>query len=296
MNLRLAGLLVVISIGIARSQQVAPTSRPQFDVASVRQSAMWRKQPMDSVNAALIRQAAANFSQHGKFELIGGPVNVLIQLAYNVKDFQVLGAPSWANSERYDVNAKAPGDATFEQMRPMLQSLLADLFKLTLRREIRDTPVYELVAAKSGVKIDAAKAGSCVTLDPNIPLPPANQNSLPNYCGVTRKQFVGLPDPRQRIEAIGISMPKLVEMLSDEVGRTVIDKTAFKGTFDLHLEFAPEVPVGVLGPVPPGATNASSAGPSIFTALQDQLGLRLESAKGPVEAIVIDRVERPSEN
>lgn len=97
-------------------------------------------------------------------------------------------------------------------------------------------------------------------------------------------------------------MPKLVEMLSDEVGRTVVDKTGFKGTFDFHLEFTPDPAiVGGLGPAPPGDSGrsvpaASSPYPSIFGALQEQLGLRLESAKGPAEVLVITAAERPSEN
>jgi uncharacterized protein (TIGR03435 family) len=112
----------------------------------------------------------------------------------------------------------------------------------------------------------------------------------------------GAPERRDRIDAIGISMPHLIEMLSDEVGRTVFDKTGFTGTFDLHLEFAPTEPlansIGPSSPVDPArpAPAASPSGPSIFAALQEQLGLRLESAKGPVEVLVIDHVERPSAN
>ena len=88
------------------------------------------------------------------------PVHLLIELAYNAKDFQIVGAPSWANSEGYDVTAKAEGNATFETMRPMLQSLLADRFKLRLHRETRDLPVYELVEAKGGLKIAPDRCGA----------------------------------------------------------------------------------------------------------------------------------------
>ena len=108
------------------------------------------------------------------------------------------------------------------------------------------------------------------------------------------------PDRRDRIKAVGISMPRLIEMLSDEVGRTVINKTGFKEVFDFQLEFAPDETIsGGLGrdrgdPGPAPSLNPS--GPSIFTAVQEQLGLRLESARGPVEVLVIDSVERPSEN
>ena len=112
----------------------------------------------------------------------------------------------------------------------------------------------------------------------------------------------GAPERRDRIDAMGISMPQLIEMLSDEVGRTVLDKTGFTGTFDLHLEFAPAEPLtNGIGPASLGdpgrsAPVANPSGPSIFAALQEQLGLRLESAKGRVEVLVIDHVERPSAN
>jgi uncharacterized protein (TIGR03435 family) len=103
----------------------------------------------------------------------------------------------------------------------------------------------------------------------------------------------GAPERRDRIEATGIAMPRLVEMISDELGRTIIDKTGFAGTFNFQLDFAPDEGIANgLGPAP----LANPSGPSIFAALQEQLGLRLESAKGPVPVLVIDRVERPSEN
>lgn len=171
----------------------------------------------------------------------------------------------------------------------MLQSLLADRFNLTLRRETKELPFYELTAARGGLKIEAAKEGSCVTFDPNNP-PPRPDPNRPfrplNFCGgVNRSVASAAPERRDLIEAAGISMPRLIEMVSDEVGRTIVDKTGFTGTFNLRLEFAPE-----------SASGANLSGPSISTALQEQLGLQLKSARGPVEVLVIDHAETPTAN
>jgi len=219
-------------------------------------------------------------------------------VAYDVEDFQVMGGPSWASSDGYDVNAKAGGNATFAQMRPILQSLLADRFQLTLRRETKDLPVYELTVAKGGIKIAAVKEGKCVTFDPNHPPPlPAWQRRPPplNICeGVRHSLDVG-PERTETIEASGISMPRLTEVLSDDLGRIVFDKTGFREKFDVRLEFSPDE-AEKMRSHEISAPPADQGGPSIFTALQEQLGLRLMPAKGPLEVLVIDHVERQSEN
>jgi uncharacterized protein (TIGR03435 family) len=254
------------------------------------------------VTLNLLRAMARN-SRGGRFDMEAVPLNYLIQLAYNVKDFQVLGGPSWANSNGYDIIAKAEGNATFDQMRPMLQSLLTDRFKLRLRRETKEIPVYELVVAKGGLKLMASKDGSCVTFDPNSAPPPYDPKKPRHLCGAITRQMVSVPERKDRIEAFGISMPGLIDILSDEVGRTVLDMTGFTETFDFNLEFVSDKAIGNtgLGPAPIGnpgrpAPSINLSGPSIFDSLQKQLGLRLESAKGPAEMLVIDSVERPSEN
>jgi uncharacterized protein (TIGR03435 family) len=181
--------------------------------------------------------------------------------------------------------AKAGGNATLDQMRPMLQALLADRFHLMVRREAKELPFYELTAARGGLRIEAAKEGSCVTFAPNNPPPrpdPSRSFRPLNLCGgVNRSVASAAPERRDLIEAVGISMPRLIEMVSDEVGRTIVDKTGFIGPFDFRLEFAPE-----------SASGGNLSSPSIATALQEQLGLQLKSARGPVEVLVIDHVER----
>jgi uncharacterized protein (TIGR03435 family) len=268
--------------------QSASLATPKFEVASIKPITGRSFDTGNMVDLNFIR-GMARASRDGRFFMTGVPLHYLIQLGYNVRDFQVLGGPSWTNSDGYEVIAKAEGNASFDQMRPMLQALLAERFNLMLHRETRELPVHELTVAKGGLKIVAAKEGSCVTLDPNNP-PPLKPGSPPpplNICGGVRRQMAGAPPERiDRIAAVGISMARLIEMLSDELGSTVLDKTGFTGTFDLHLEFARDEAI----------VNGTSSGPSLATAVQDQLGLRLQSAKGPVEVLVIDSVQRPSEN
>jgi uncharacterized protein (TIGR03435 family) len=171
-------------------------------------------------------------------------------------------------------------------MQPLLQSMLADRFKLLLHRETRDLPVWKLVAAKGGSKLVAAKEGTCDSFDPKNPPPPQPGGALPRTCGATSMG-------RNLLQAIGLSLPDLAADLSELLGRPVVDKTGLTGRFDVHLEFAPDDAIA-LGAQPSPAADLSR--PSIFTALQQQLGLRLELSKGPVGVVVVDHVERPSRN
>jgi uncharacterized protein (TIGR03435 family) len=277
--------------------------RPMFDVASIRPNKNSR--PMDSVEINFL-VASGKGSNHGRFQLEGVPLSVLVGLAYDLQSSQIVGLPSWANSDRYDINARAAEDATFEQMRPMLQSLLEERFKLTSHEETKELQVYELGVSKGGLKVVPTKAGSCIVQNPNMSPPPRRpDHSLAplNICGGVRKEMVGAGNEVvERIEAIGVLMPKFVEMLSKEVGRTVIDKTNFTETFDVQLRFSRAglsaddpgpAPLSESGGVLPAADLSA---PSLFTALQEQMGLRLQAARGLVKVLRIEHVEKASEN
>jgi uncharacterized protein (TIGR03435 family) len=218
------------------------------------------------------------------------PLHFLIQLAYNVKDFQIQAAPSWLNSDRYDVEAKANTDVTFAQMRPMLRAVLADRLRLSLRIETRELPVYELTVARGGFKIAAIKDGDCVTSSPNASPSPRPLSIGPlNVCGGVRRQILRpVPERTDRIEAVGIAMAKLIEILSGDIDRSIIDKTGFTDVFNVHLEFAPNLPIGEV--------SGGATAPSLFTALQEQLGLKLEPTRGRADVLVIDHVEKPTPN
>lgn len=221
----------------------------------------------------------------------GAPLKALISLAYGVREFQISGGPGWINSDRFDVNArpeaskitatnidpsKMPLDqqrSLRQQMQERLRNLMADRFQLTLHRENKEQQVYALVVAKGGPKLqESTKARSMMRMGR----------------GLLTAQAVGMAD--------------LSLNLSNGLGRSVIDNTGLTGKYDFELNWTPDPgqpAAAPFGPLPPGVQlppPPDPNGPSIFTALQEQLGLRLESQKGPVEMVVIDRVERPSEN
>jgi len=151
-------------------------------------------------------------------------------------------------------------------------------------------PVYALMAAKGGPKLPGAKEGGCVAFGPNTPPPPppAPGQALPTICG----GFLRSPNT---LQAGKVNMKQLVNVLSDILGRTVIDRTEFTGTFDVKLEYTPEGTTSATDGFEP-TQGFDTSGPSIFTALQEQLGLRLESQKAPADILVIDHAEKPSEN
>jgi uncharacterized protein (TIGR03435 family) len=234
------------------------------------------------------------------FSTTGVTVQMLIANAYGVQNFQISGAPGWLNSERYDIDAKmdsATADALKKldqehnriERQHMQQKLLADRFKLTVHSETRELPVYALVVDKNGLKLHEAKPGDTYP------------NGVKGPDGVGRGGVVYMG--RGTLTGQGVALAPLVAQLSRQLGRTVVDKTGLTGKYDYTLQWTPEEGQGAMfqgpggGPQPPeGAAPPESSGPSIFTALQEQLGLKLESQKGPVEFVVIDHVERPSEN
>lgn len=210
---------------------------------------------------------------------------------------RVDGGPAWIDSERYRVNAKAEGPQTQGMMHgPMLQALLEERFRLKIHRETREVPAYALTVAKGGPKLHPFQEGSCVPLDLKIleQFPPPPFPELPpgqKYC-VASGEVNG---PSETLYAQALSVDDFIKMsLSRRVGRPVINKTGLAGRFDYRLEFAPDETMP--GFQPDAGDPSEPAGVSIFTAIQQQLGLKLEPAKGLGEFLVIDSVARPSEN
>lgn len=277
-------LLALAAVGVFGQS----ADSPRFDVASIKPNS-------STVGGAGDIRALPG----GRLTAEGVLARFLIQDAYGVKPFQISGGPGWVNSDRYDIDAKAQGNPSRAQTRLMTQALLAERFKLKIHRETRELPVYVLTAAKNGINLQPPKEGGCA--DPNTPepLPPPNPGQ-PELapCG---RVIVLISVPQARLAGGMATMTDLIRPLSNLLDRPVVDKTGITERLDVHPEFAADDILGLLtgpyGPAPSGATpSADPAGPSIFTALQEQLGLRLESAKGPVEVLVIDHVERPTEN
>jgi uncharacterized protein (TIGR03435 family) len=183
-------------------------------------------------------------------------------------------------------------------MHLLMQALLEDRFKLKVHHETRELPVYELTTAKNGAKLPPPKDGSCVSPDPNAPPSPP----LPGQAGPCGRVMMMLSSSGARLKGGKATITDLIRTLSYLMDRTVVDKTGLTGTFDVELLFTPdETLAGLPTPPPPMPGGASNApGPdlygNIFAAIQEQLGLKLQSAKGPVDVLVIDSAERPSEN
>jgi len=212
-------------------------------------------------------------ARKGRFRTPRISLHVLIQLAYDVKGFQIEGEPSWGRSVRFEIEARAAGTPTADEVRAMFRSLLADRFRLILRREARTLPVYELVPAQRGLKITPLKDGDCITLNAKMgPIP--MDLAKPTYiCGGARRKVLTLPPERtDRIEAGGIAMSWLVDMLSNDVGRTVIDRTGFTDRFNLLLDFAPHRDLAV--------DSGVSSAPMIFTRSRSSWACGCEPRQG----------------
>ncbi len=281
--LAVAILLVVAALGMFGQQ----AARPEFQVASIK--------PNTAVGA---RGMGVRALPGGRLTTLNAPLMMLIQNAYTVQASQVVGGPSWINSEGYDIEAKPEGNTDREHMWLMLQSLLADRFKLALHRETKELPIYTLTVTKGGLKPPPPNAGTCATFDPAAPPRPGAPLGFP--CG--KVGIMGSPSGLLQMQGGKVLMPELVRILGMVMGRQVSDRTGVTGEFEVHLEFTPdESTMGLPGSGgkddpggPPLATDP--ARPNIFAALQEQLGLKLTPAKGPVDVLVIDHVERPTAN
>jgi len=267
--------LEIASVALAFFVLSAYAAGPQFEVVSVK----------PNISASDQVDFAAPVG--GRFKATNVSVRMLIMRAYKVKNFEVSGGPSWIGSDRYDIAATSSDINNDEaQFKLMLQALLADRFKLAVHRETRQMPVYALLPAKDGLKLPEAM-GNCV--EHGTP-PPSTPFFL---CG-------GFMMDGSHLEGRRISMAQFAGALSNMLGRPVIDQTGYGRAFDVRLEFAPES-IAALGgggfgaPTLPSDAPDSST-PTIFTAIQQQLGLPLESQKGPAGILVIDHAEKPSAN
>jgi uncharacterized protein (TIGR03435 family) len=264
--------------------QTAP--RPQFEVASLKPNNGCEDAPPGPMNP--------NVSP-GRLDLPCISLRGLIQAAYgtfgdgqtiNPQPLPIDGLPQWAQSEYYSLEAKAEGPARPEVLSgPMLQAFLEERFQLKTHRETREMPVYALTIAKSGLKAPPLSEGGCIPLDLTQPPPPPIKGQAPlRFCGAL---MMGInPKGTMTMEVWGVSLKQFAQRLSGRVDRPVIDKTGTPGLYTFHLEFAPDV----------GRVSADLEVPMIFTALQEQLGLKLVPEKGLVEHLVIDHVEKPTAN
>jgi uncharacterized protein (TIGR03435 family) len=233
----------------------------------------------------------------GRLTVTNANLRMLIRFAYNIDDAQVSGGPSWMDSDRYDITAKAEGNPSINEQREMLQTLLAERFGLKFHRDSRELPVYALLPTRTGAKLKEVTDDSGTSDRPAGPGngPIGQRRGVAMMIGGTT-QIAGI-----------MSMVQLSQALANLVGRKVVDKTGLEGNYDIKLEWTPQ-PGEIAGlrglPAGVGAGRGDHDGPppadpngvSIFTAVQEQLGLRLESQKGPIDVLIIDSAVKPSEN
>jgi uncharacterized protein (TIGR03435 family) len=263
---------------------IASAQTPQFEVASIKPAA-------PDAHGMFIRPGPG-----GGVSITNMTLKEMIVIAYRVQPFQISGGPSWLDSIHYDVVAKPEEKPKQDELPLMLQALLAQRFELGIHRETKELPMFALVLARKDGKLGpklVPHEGDCTPPDPTKPPPPPEPGKPFAFgCG-------GMSMGPRGMSATGVPVGNLVPMLARILGSTVVDKTGLTGKFDVTAEWAPDEnqAAALLPPgVPPPPPAADNAGPSIFTAMQEQLGLKLESQKGPVEVLIIDRAEKPSEN
>jgi uncharacterized protein (TIGR03435 family) len=282
-------VLLAITACVAFGQSA---ERPKFEVASVKPS-----KPGNS--AGMPRRPG------GRLRATNMPARMLIARAYSLQDFQIIGGPEWLRDEGFDIEAKGDSNATNAQAMLMLQSLLEERFQLKYHHETRELPVYALSVGRSGSKLPAPREGGCVKADGSAPPSSTGQPALPACGGMV----TSLTPSSIIVRGGDLPMPELIRFLTSTLGRPVLDRTGVTTRFDLRLEFAvDETTAGLTrewGTVQghaetmaelAAAASTGGAAPSILTAVQQQLGLKLDSTKGPAEVMVIDHVEKPNAN
>jgi uncharacterized protein (TIGR03435 family) len=266
----LSGLMLTVSLA-PRWIVFAQPASPSFEVASVKPS------PPISAHGVLFGMIDDPGRFHGSYVTLTD----LVAKAYGVEHARISGGPSWVLSDRFDVIATLPTGTPQGQIPSMLQTLLAERFRLAVRRESRMTRVYALVPAKGGPKLKRFEAESSLSpggppMLASAPLIMSSNGALGICCGKAKLNKV--------------SMAGFASLLSAETDRPVQDATGIEGEYEISLEWTPDG-----GGTQPEGTP-SPAGPSIYTAVQEQLGLRLEPRNVPLDYLVVDHVEKPDAN
>jgi uncharacterized protein (TIGR03435 family) len=300
-RLAVAAFTLLLLTPVLPIAQTPAQPGPQFEVASIK--------PNKSGDGRVM----LGIQPGGRFTATNVTLRMLIRNAYQLQESQITGGPSWIADERFDIVAKAEtGDGIGDPFRAeangqpsrgqlMIRALLAERFKLVVHNENKEMPIYALVLAKSDGKLGPQLKTSevdCAALAGRgrgrgavpPPGPPPGPGAPPPQCGIRigpGNMAVG-----------GSPMSQVATSLSMFAGRIVVDKTGLSGSYDFTLAWTPDQMPGA-GQRPPGAPEPPPIDPngaSLFTAVQEQLGLKLDSQRGPVAMLVIDRAERPTEN
>lgn len=275
------GLLMIVAGGAA-SSQTAMTDDLRFEVASVK--------PAQSASGRFTMNGGPGTSDPGRVTYTNIMLRRILLNAYEARNYQIVG-PDWLDTLRFDIIAKVPEGTTKDQFQAMLRNLSITRFQMTVHRESKELPIYALIAAKNGPKIKAIADDAPSTGKPSEDQLAVIQSAEGKYgFPALSLRAPGLvietKGGRARLTAKEVPMTKLADLLSAQVGRPVVDMTGLTGNYSFILYFTPE-----------GPNSTDSSEPNIFGALQEQLGLRLQARKGPVELLVIDHAEKiPTEN
>jgi uncharacterized protein (TIGR03435 family) len=266
---------------LAATHAVGSAQTAAFEVASVK--------PAKSDSVRFTMTGGPGTGDPGRILYTNIMLKRVLLRAYDIHNHQIAG-PEWLDTERYDIAAKVPDGATMEQFQLMLRNLLATRFQLKSRLEIREVPIYALVPAKNGPKLKAATGGAPQEKPEQDQLAATQGgeggDGFPPLSLPTPRLVIQTRGGRARVTAKDVPLSRLANLLLGQVGRVVVDMTGLSGNYNFVLYFTPE-----------GPNSADGTDPGIFTALQEQLGLRLEPRRGPLEMLVIDHVEKvPTEN
>ena len=271
----------VVLCSVTVSLTAAPQSAaPAFEVTSIKP------------NNALDRSGTISGPSGSQFRVTNISLRMIVTYAYNVRDLELVDVPSWASAEKFDITATYPANAahTLDETRAMVQRVLAERFGLRVRRETRDMPIYRLVRARDdgrlGPSLNASDVDCVQWLAEKKPqiigTPPVGPGGARPACMfVTQRNYIAAGT-----RPIG----DLARGLEGIVGRRVVDATGLTGNFDISLQWTPTPGLDLQ----PAASTGSAEPVSLFAALQEQLGLKVEAARGPVDVLVVDAVERPT--
>jgi uncharacterized protein (TIGR03435 family) len=299
--------ICLAAVAVRAMQNQAPQATPAFEVVSVKPS---NPNPNSPLMIPMVLPVG-----NGRLSATNVPLRLLVRMAYGLQDFQIDGGPSWQLSQRFDIVAKAEdGFAGGQQaMMPMVKTLLADRFKLKAHTETRDMPVSALVIASQDGKLgphlkpstsdcSSAQAEQQKLADALAQGGPGALAGMLPKPGETRPcsmmPMMGADGFGMRADGQPLSV--MVQLLTQATGRVVKDKTGLTGLYDWQIKFDPQVLMQMASQIgvnlPPGVTLPPSDSPSLLTALREELGLKLESERGPVEVLVIDSAELPEAN
>jgi uncharacterized protein (TIGR03435 family) len=273
-RLPLTTAAAVIMLAAVRAQ----SPQPSFEVASVKENTS-------------VSDRGGPGPAPGRFRAINTPLRFVLLDAFRVMDHQLIGAPEWTQSARYDINATYDAARTEDDMRAMLRTLLVERFALKTRRETRELAVYSLVMARQDGALGPRLVRSSIDCEQWLAekRPQMSAGSASPVAPGGKRPVCMIVTTRRFITAGTRTMQHLLGPLQAMTGRPVIDRTGLTGAFDFDLQWTS----GPVAPAP-GAAPAADDGPSIFVALQEQLGLRLEPGRAPFDVVVVDSIQRPT--